>query len=54
VSDHGLKCPLCGAPETRVIDTFKETDEVRRRRICRICGRRFITVEKIVTRIEDE
>ena len=43
-----MRCPSCGASETRVIET-RTTDEgrvVRRRRECPICSSRFTTYEK--------
>lgn len=46
-----MKCPFCGAPDTRVIDSRPADDNssIRRRRQCEICGRRFTTYEKIET-----
>lgn len=44
-----MKCPSCGAMETRVIET-RTADEgrvVRRRRECPDCSSRFTTYEKI-------
>lgn len=35
-----MKCPTCGAPTSVV-----ETRDVRRRRACAPCGKRFTTVE---------
>lgn len=42
-----MKCPFCGAPETRVVDSrlAGEGDQVRRRRECVACGERFTTFE---------
>jgi len=43
-----VKCPVCSASETRVIET-RTADEgriVRRRRECPACGSRFTTYEK--------
>ena len=42
-----MKCPYCGFPESKVIDT-RPTDEgerIRRRRECLACERRFTTYE---------
>ncbi len=42
-----MKCPFCGQPESKVIDS-RPTDEdtrIRRRRECLECGRRFTTYE---------
>ncbi len=44
-----MKCPFCGYPESRVIDS-RPTDEgerIRRRRECLKCGKRFTTYEII-------
>ncbi len=44
-----MKCPYCGMPDTRVIDSrlSREGDSIRRRRECVHCGRRFNTFESI-------
>ena len=44
-----MKCPFCGADEDRVIDSRVSRDgyEVRRRRVCIKCGRRFTTYERV-------
>jgi len=44
-----MKCPFCGAPETRVLATRVVEDgrAVRRRRVCDICNARFTTFERI-------
>lgn len=44
-----MKCPFCGSNNDRVIDSreIKEGKEVRRRRVCLDCGRRFTTYERI-------
>ena len=42
-----MKCPFCGEPESKVIDS-RPTDEgtrIRRRRECPQCARRFTTYE---------
>ena len=44
-----MKCPFCGNPESKVIDS-RPTDEgtiIRRRRECIECEKRFTTYEKI-------
>jgi len=44
-----LKCPYCGQPESKVIDS-RSTDEgasIRRRRECPKCGKRFTTYEVV-------
>jgi transcriptional repressor NrdR len=46
-----MKCPFCGAEDTRVIDSRPADDNaaIRRRRKCEICGKRFTTYEKLET-----
>jgi transcriptional repressor NrdR len=43
-----MRCPWCGAPESRVVDSRPAEDggAVRRRRACESCGRRFSTFER--------
>ncbi len=43
-----MRCPYCGDDASRVIDTRvgREGDEIRRRRACEECGRRFTTRER--------
>ena len=44
-----MKCPVCGYPDSKVIDS-RPTDEgerIRRRRECTKCGKRFTTYEVI-------
>jgi transcriptional repressor NrdR len=44
-----MRCPFCSANEDKVIDsrTSKDGGEIRRRRECEGCGRRFTTYERI-------
>lgn len=44
-----MKCPSCANPDTKVIDSRlgKEGNNIRRRRECVECGRRFTTYERI-------
>ena len=46
-----MKCPYCGNPDTRVIDSCPAEDgsSIRRRRSCDTCGKRFTTYEKVET-----
>lgn len=46
-----MKCPYCGNPDTRVIDSRPAEDKnsIRRRRSCDECGKRFTTYEKVET-----
>ena len=48
---HEMKCPYCGNPDTRVIDSRPAEDgsSIRRRRSCDSCGKRFTTYEKVET-----
>jgi transcriptional repressor NrdR len=43
-----MKCPYCGSPDSRVIDTRDARGAVRRRRACKDCGRRFTTYERAI------
>lgn len=42
-----MRCPFCGAEDTRVVDSRLafEGDQVRRRRRCGVCDERFTTYE---------
>lgn len=44
-----MRCPFCGAQDTRVIDSrlSQEGDQVRRRRECGECKERFTTYEVV-------
>ena len=44
----GMRCPMCGVEDTRVIDS-RPADQgttIRRRRACAQCGHRFTTYER--------
>ncbi len=44
-----MKCPYCRSSRTRVIDTREDTyGNIRRRRKCLECGKRFTTMERPV------
>jgi transcriptional repressor NrdR len=43
-----VQCPYCGSSKTRVIDTTRGARGIRRRRVCKSCGRRFSTVERAI------
>jgi transcriptional repressor NrdR len=49
-----MKCPFCGFNDTRVIETreFKDGNEIKRRRECPECKRRFTTLEKTINIIK--
>lgn len=40
-----MKCPFCGFPDTKVIDSRTSDEKKRRRRECISCGKRFTTYE---------
>lgn len=44
-----MKCPFCGYPDTRVVDSRlnKEGNAIRRRRECSRCERRCTTFERV-------
>lgn len=44
-----MKCPFCGETENRVVDSrlSKDKTEIRRRRECLGCARRFTTFERL-------
>ena len=44
-----MKCPFCGAVNTRVIDSrpADENSSIRRRRVCDPCQKRFTTYERV-------
>ena len=44
-----MKCPFCGHPGDKVVDSreSKEGEVIRRRRECLSCGRRFTSYERI-------
>lgn len=42
-----MRCPYCGHPHHRVIDTRETGDSIRRRRRCDNCDRRFTTYEHV-------
>ncbi len=46
-----MKCPVCGYPESKVIDSRPVSDgnSIRRRRECLKCQKRFTTFEMIET-----
>lgn len=44
-----MKCPYCNKPESQVVDSRDTGEEIRRRRECAKCGKRFTTYERIQT-----
>ena len=49
VGTVAMRCPACGSEDTQVTETRVSEDgvEIRRRRRCLACSRRFKTVERI-------
>ena len=45
-----MKCPFCGHDESRVVDSRDSGEEIRRRRECQGCARRFTTYERVQAR----
>jgi transcriptional repressor NrdR len=41
-----MKCPFCGAPDSKVVDSREANQGIRRRRECLFCKARFTTYEK--------
>jgi transcriptional regulator NrdR family protein len=41
----GIECPNCGATESRVKRSGKESRHVRRTRVCKLCGTEWLTLE---------
>lgn len=45
-----MNCPVCAAPDSRVLDSRPaENNSIRRRRECPVCGKRFTTYEVVET-----
>lgn len=44
---EGLQCPRCGSRDFRVIKTGPKGTLVKRRRVCRHCGYRVTTHERL-------
>ena len=44
-----MKCPYCGFPDTKVVDSRpdKDSSAIRRRRECESCSKRFTTHERV-------
>ena len=41
-----MKCPFCGAEDTKVTDSRPSDKSIRRRRVCTVCDMRFTTYER--------
>ncbi len=46
-----MLCPVCGADDSRVVDTRASGEGIRRRRVCPRCEHRFTTFERIELRL---
>ena len=46
-----MKCPVCGHPDSKVIDSrpVEDGSSIRRRRECQVCQKRFTTFEIVET-----
>lgn len=44
----GLECRECGCRHFDVINTYRQSGRIIRRRACRYCGKRITTSEKII------
>jgi transcriptional repressor NrdR len=42
-----MKCPFCGFPDSKVIDSRPAEEKIRRRRECLSCFKRFTTYEEV-------
>jgi len=42
-----MRCPYCGAGESRVVDTREVGSGIRRRRECQVCSQRYTTYEQV-------
>lgn len=47
-----MRCPHCGHPHHKVIDTRETADGIRRRRRCERCDQRFTTYEHIAASLQ--
>lgn len=47
-----MRCPYCGNDDTQVKDSrpTEDSNAIRRRRICNVCGGRFTTFERVQLR----
>ncbi len=47
-----MRCPYCGSQDTRVLDSrdIRDGEQIRRRRECAACSRRFTTYETVEQR----
>lgn len=45
--ERGVRCPSCDCPHSSVVRTSRLLGKIRRRRLCRHCGRHFTTAEQV-------
>jgi len=45
---QGIECPICGCRDFRVQYTRERPGSKMRVRICRHCGHKFITMERVI------
>jgi transcriptional repressor NrdR len=43
-----MRCPYCSSERTRVLDTTRDPNGIRRRRECKDCQQRFSTYERAI------
>lgn len=46
---HGLSCPRCGCGDLRTTHTIRLPGRIKRRKVCRHCGRVITTRERVET-----
>lgn len=48
MSEKGIRCPKCGCRHFYTTHTERlKNNRIRRRKICRNCGRRIVTIETL-------
>lgn len=51
---RGLACPKCGGCDFRVTHTWRMKLRIRRRRVCRHCGRAVTTFELLAAEVAEK
>lgn len=46
----GVQCPFCKCTERKVIESRPQSNEIKRRCVCKNCSSRFTTTEKLIHR----
>jgi transcriptional regulator NrdR family protein len=49
-----MKCPYCESTKNRVTDTRKVPRGIRRRRTCKLCGRKWTTHERHTADVSEQ